>query len=468
MKTSTERGSGAGPSMSDPALMPAPEPLQCDVTTQRRIYLDNAATSFPKPPAVYEAMMRYARDVGASPGRGHYAESREGALIIQDCRQKIAKFLGSQTPQNIIFALNTSDALNLAIKGVTRAARLRHARSGGHFGDAPLRIVTTAIDHNSVLRPFFALAEEDAEVVHVPADPHTGVVAIDDVRASLTPGTTLLAINAVSNVTGAIQPVGDAAAICRTMNIPCLVDGAQALGHIPLTLRECDADLLAFPGHKGLLGPQGTGGLYVRPGFEDRLATTREGGTGSISELDAQPATMPERYEAGSHNTMGLAGLAEGVRWLATSGMPAVRTHELQLIEFMLEGLRAAGCRTWESTGSTGPLASLRLLGPTRAMHRTGTFSFVHDKLSPAEIAVILEQHFGILARAGLHCAPLAHRTLGTLTDTVGGRGAVRLSFGPFTTVDDILCAVHALTEASAASHTTHASDDHTIQQAHQ
>jgi cysteine desulfurase family protein len=426
-------------------------PVTHDSNPAHRIYLDNAATSFPKPPSVYDAMMRYARDIGASPGRGHYAESREGARIIQGCRQQVAAFIGGDELRNVIFTLNTSDALNLAIKGVARAARLRHAKSGGHFGDAPLRVVTTAIDHNSVLRPFFALAVEGATVAHVPADPRSGLVSIDNLRRAVTPDTTLVAINAVSNVTGAIQPVSDAAAVCRAMGVPCLVDAAQALGHTPFSLRECDADLLAFPGHKGLLGPQGTGGLYVRPGFEDRLATTREGGTGSISELDAQPMTMPERYEAGSHNTIGLAGLSEGVRWLAARGIDAIRAHEVELIALMLDQLRRAGCRMLDATLASafapGPLAALRLLGPTDLDQRTGTFSFVHDALTPAEIAMMLEQHSGILARAGLHCAPLAHQSLGTLGDAPTARGALRMSMGPFTTPDDIRAAVHALGE---------------------
>lgn len=417
---------------------------------QRRIYLDNAATSFPKPPAVHDAMMRYARDVGASPGRGHYEESREGARIIRECRRRIAEFLGGTEPSNVIFTLNTSDALNLAIKGVVRAARLRHARAGGHFGAAPLRVVTTAIDHNSVLRPFWALAEEGVEVVHVPADPETGIVAMDDLRRAMTSDTTLVAVNAVSNVTGAVQPVCEAAALCRSLGVACLVDAAQALGHIPLTLSECDADLLAFPGHKGLLGPQGTGGLYVRPGFEDRLATTREGGTGSISELDAQPHTMPERYEAGSHNTIGIAGLAEGVKWLQERGTEYMRAHEVELVTLMLHLLRSAGCRMHDVPEQAGPLRAMRLLGPTRVEDRVGTFSFVHDVLTPAEMAAMLEQHFGILARAGLHCAPLAHRTLGTLHEPGGARGALRLSIGPFTTAQDIHAAAHALSEISA------------------
>ncbi|MFO0831888.1 MAG: aminotransferase class V-fold PLP-dependent enzyme [Phycisphaerales bacterium] len=420
----------------------------------RRIYLDNAATSFPKPPAVYEAMQRYACRVGASPGRGHYAESREGARIIRECRRRVAEFIGGTCPDNVVFTLNTSDSLNLAIKGVVRAARMRHKKAGGHFGDAAVRVVTTAIDHNSVLRPFFALAEEGAEVIHVPADADTGIVAMDELRGAITRGTTLVAVNAVSNVTGAVQPVCEAAELCRSLGVPCLVDAAQALGHVPVSLHECDADLLAFPGHKGLLGPQGTGGLYVRPGFEDRLATTREGGTGSVSELDAQPTTMPERYEAGSHNTMGIAGLAEGVAWLQERGADALRGHEEQLITLMLELLASAGCRTHERAETSGALTSLRLLGPCCVEDRVSTFSFVHDFFSPAELAALLEQHFGILARAGLHCAPLAHRTLGTLSDSTRSRGALRMSMGPFTTEDDVRTAAQALCELCALDRT--------------
>jgi cysteine desulfurase family protein len=406
---------------------------------QRRIYLDNAATSFPKPAAVFEAMMRYGTQVGSSPGRGHYAESREGSRLIRQCRERINAFIGGTSSDHVVFALNTSDALNLAIKGVVRGERLR--RGAG----TPIRLVTTTMDHNSVLRPFAALAQEGAQVLHVGADRVSGEVDLAALKCALTPDTTLLAVNWVSNVTGTIQPVEVMCAMARAAGVPTLVDVAQGLGHVGFDARACGADMVAFPGHKGLLGPQGTGGLYIRPGFEPRIATTREGGTGSISELDDQPTTMPERYEAGSHNTIGIAGLSEGVAYLMQRGIDAVREHEVELMEAMLDGLRVHGCGVEGSEGS-GAMAGLRLLGFASCERRVGTFSLVHASLTSGEIAAMLEQHFGILARAGIHCAPRAHQTLGTL-DHAAGRGAIRMSVGPFVTRDDVAAAVDAMRE---------------------
>jgi len=397
----------------------------------RRIYLDNAATSFPKPPGVLEAMTRYGRDVGASPGRGHYAESREGAAIIRECRRRLNTLIGGEDPSHIVFTLNTSDALNLAIKGVARAHRLKHGPG------APLRLVTTAMDHNSVLRPFAALAQEGAAVTRVDADPTTGIIDLDALAAAVTPGTTLLAVNWVSNVTGTIQPIDRVCALAKSRGVPVLIDAAQGLGHVPFNAKQVGADVVAFPGHKGLLGPQGTGGLYIRPGFLDRIATTREGGTGSISELDDQPETMPERFEAGSHNTIGIAGLSEAAAWHLTRTVEASRRHEIEIIDRVLGSLDALAA------------AGLRLLGPTDPALRVATFSFVHDDFAPAELATILETNFGILVRAGIHCAPRAHETLGTL-GAVGDRGALRASFGPFNTAADADALVNALLQVCA------------------
>jgi cysteine desulfurase / selenocysteine lyase len=316
----------------------------------------------------------------------------------------------------------------------------------------PIRLVTTAMDHNSVLRPFAALAQEGAQIAHVSADPATGLVDLAKLRCVLTPDTTLFAVNWVSNVTGTIQPIAAMYEIARKAGVPVLVDVAQGLGHVAFDATALQADMVAFPGHKGLLGPQGTGGLYIRPGFASRVATTREGGTGSISELDDQPASMPERFEAGSHNTIGIVGLSEGVHFLTQRTMQSIREHEVLLMESMLDALRTAGCTTHETPATTGPMAALRLLGPTDTSMRVGTFSFVHATLSAAEIAAMLEQHFGVLARAGIHCAPRAHEALGTL-DHAAGRGAVRLSLGPFVTRDDVMTAVHALREICEESH---------------
>lgn len=405
----------------------------------RRLYLDNAATSFPKPPGVIDAMVSYATTVGASPGRGQYAESREGAAVIRRCRERLARLLNAEDPSRIVFTLNTTDALNLAIKGVVRGARLRG------MSPASLRVVTTAMDHNSVLRPFHALAEEGVRVDHVPADATTGIVSPADVARVLDDGppALLLAANMASNVGGTIQPVAEFGRLCRARGVLFLVDAAQALGHIPVRVSEIQPDLLAFPGHKGLLGPQGTGGLYLRPGVEEFVATTREGGTGSWSEHDEHPRTMPERYEAGSHNTAGLAGLAAAAEWILAQGVDALRAHELDLITLTLRRLRELGVRhpDWPMGDALGdaPCAAMRLVGPADPAQRVGVFALAHDDLDPAEIAAILDTRFGILVRTGLTCAPGAHRTFGTLSG-----GVVRFSFGPFLTRDD----VHTLSDA--------------------
>lgn len=405
-----------------------------------RIYLDNAATSFPKPPGVYDAMLRYATELGASPGRGQYHESREGARLIRQCRERLCRLINGEDPSHVVFALNTSDALNLAIKGVAR--RWKQAHPG-----RPMRVITTAMDHNSVLRPYRALEEDGAEVVYIDAAPDTGVVAPSAVCHAITEHTALVAVNMASNVGGTLQPVGKIGQVCRKFDVPYLVDAAQSLGHVPVDVQELRADLLAFPGHKGLMGPQGTGGLYIRPAVMPRLATTREGGTGSWSEDDAQPGTMPERFEAGSHNTAGLVGLSEAVQWILDRGIEAMREHELGLIECALDGLREGGCRGTGWPGTGGPLDGFRLLGPTHAPARVGVFALVHDSLDPGEMAAIMEASFGILVRSGLTCAPGAHRTFGSL----GRGGALRFSLGPFVTHENVETLLGALRQIGAA-----------------
>ena len=410
-----------------------------------RLYLDNSATSFPKPPGVYEAMLDYATRVGASPGRGFYAESREGARLLRRTRELINRFINGENPDHVVFALNTSDALNIAIKGIVRQRRL----TAPGF---PFHLVTTALDHNSVLRPFHALVEDgDIEWTVLPGQRGTGRVSAEDVAAAIRPNTTLVAIVHASNVAGTLQPIAEIGRVCREKSVPFLVDAAQSLGHVPVDVQRMNIDLLAFPGHKGLLGPQGTGGLYIRPGVEQIMATWREGGTGHLSEHAVQPDDMPQKFEAGSHNTAGLVGLGAAVQWLLDRGIDHLRAHELELIELFMGELRAAGVRfTDAAPANAGPLSSLTLLGPSRAADRVAVFSFIHDSLAPGEFAAILESQFGILARSGLTCAPHAHELFGT-HPAQGGQGAFRLSFGPFITREDVLRAVDALKAVCAS-----------------
>jgi cysteine desulfurase/selenocysteine lyase len=410
--------------------------------TDRRIYLDNAATSFPKPQAVHDAMARYATDLGASPGRGSYRESVQGGQLIAQCRTRLARLFNCPSPDHIVFTLNCSDALNLAIKGIAKSERERKLAAGD---TTPIHMITTAMDHNSVLRPLNALAAEPfeprVEWTCVQADPATGLVDPVDLRAALRANTALVATVHASNVSGTLQPIAGFGEVCRDAGVPLLVDAAQSAGRLPIDVGADGIDLLAAPGHKHLLGPLGTGLLAIRPGLESRLAPLREGGTGTVSELDVHPETMPDRYEPGSHNTIGIVGLSEGVAWIAERGIDALWAHERALVE-----------RACDALADTARYPGLTLIGSPTPDHRVGVFSVTHDALPPADLANILESEFGVLTRAGIHCAPRAHANF----QTVDTGGATRLSVGPFTSTEDLETALDALAEICA--HTATAS----------
>ncbi|MEM9064728.1 MAG: aminotransferase class V-fold PLP-dependent enzyme [Planctomycetota bacterium] len=400
----------------------------------RRLYLDNAATSFPKPGVVTEAMMRYATECGASPGRGSYAEAQDAARVLWSCRERLTTLINGDHADRpgdaVVFTLNTSDALNLAIKGIVRQRRMKSPSERVH-------LVTTAMDHNSVLRPFNALSESgEVEWTCVPVDPSTGLVDPQELRRAIRPDTALVAVVHASNVSGTIQPIAEIGSVCRECAVPLLVDAAQSIGHVAIDVEAMGIDLLAFPGHKGLLGPLGTGGLYIRPGLERLIATTREGGTGSLSEDDTHPLTMPDRFESGSHNTVGIAGLDAALGWILGRGPDSLFEHERELTKQMLTLLADA---------SSFP--GLKLIGPALPAQRTCVFAVVHDTATPHEMAMELEAGFGVLARAGIHCAPRAHKSFGTLSRD----GALRISFGPFVQPEDVRYAADALSEVCRA-----------------
>lgn len=412
---------------------------------ERRLYLDNAATSFPKPAAVHGAMLDYATRLGTTPGRAQYAESREGGRIIRRCRERLNQFFGGDSPDHFVFTLNCTDALNLAIKGVVQHRRRTEPAR-------PVHLVATALDHNSVLRPLNAVARDGVSWSCVEAAASDGRIDPADVERAITPDTVLVICNHASNVTGVIQHIAEIGARCRRRGVLVMADVAQSAGHVPIDIRAMSIDLLAFPGHKGLLGPLGTGGLYITPGLESRIDPLREGGTGTRSEADTQPEFMPDKFEPGSHNAVGIAGLSEAIAFHLDRGIAESRAHEVELMTAMLDGLRAGGARIHpEAPGWTcdGPLSDLTLYGPARPDDRIGVFSLTHRWADPATVANLLESKHHILVRAGLHCAPRAHRTIGTLgtRDETGPAGAVRLSFGPFIEGLDIHRVIDALGE---------------------
>lgn len=382
-------------------------------------YFDNAATSFPKPPVVLDAMVAYTKHCGASPGRGAYMQAGEATGLLDTCRSQLCELVHAPENSNCVFTLNCTDALNLAITGIAQ-----HFLTRGE----PVHIVTTAMDHNSVLRPLHALENQGVTHTVVPADPKTGIVAPFDIANALTKDTKVVAVAHGSNVTGTIQDIEAIGNICGT--IPFLVDAAQTIGHTPIDTEKMHIDLLAFPGHKGLLGPLGTGGLIMKPGIEHILSPIRTGGTGSQSELPVQPMTMPDKYESGSHNMLGIAGLVASTRWILDTGVDALHRKERALTKLFLDEMKQ--------------IKGVRIAGPQTPEYRCGVFSLVFEAC-PHEIAKQLELEFRVCTRSGLHCAPFAHQTIGT--DTLGG--TLRISFGPFHNEEDVTFLTQAIKACS-------------------
>ena len=365
------------------------------------IYLDYAATSFPKPDAVVRAVANTMHYCGANPGRsGHRLSIAAGSLVMQ-AREALAQYLNVSDPFQIIFCLNCTDALNTAIGGVLRA--------GDH-------VVTTYYEHNSVLRPLHTLEKRGQISLSLVAPREDGRIHPEDIASVLRPNTRLVVVNYVSNVTGRIQPVSQIVQLSHAHGALCLVDGAQAAGHLPLDVGQLQADLVAMPGHKGLLGPQGTGVLYVREGL--MLESIRQGGTGSESQLMLQPDDMPDRLEAGTLNLPGIAGLLAGIRFLQA------HANELHAQQAFHADLLASGLRD---------IPGIQVYTPEGLAGRAGVVAFNLGQVDSGEVADLLDRDYNIACRAGMHCAPLVHRFLGT-----ENQGAVRLSVGWATTRQEI------------------------------
>ncbi|GIW92013.1 MAG: cysteine desulfurase [Pirellulaceae bacterium] len=383
--------------------------------TRRRVYLDNAATSWPKPPAVYEAVCRYMRDNGAAMGRGVYACAQEVGRTVAALRRRLARLLGVSHPERVLFAFNGTDALNIALHGVLRP--------GDH-------VVTTDTEHNSVLRPLRFLEKyRGIEVTYVACD-ECGRITAEAILAAVRDNTRLLAINHVSNVTGTIQPIHEILAKLGDHPALRLIDAAQSVGHLPLHFDQWKLDFLACSGHKGLLGPLGTGVLAVSQRAAEELLPFREGGTGSYSDHEEQPEVLPDRFESGNHNVPGLVGLERASAYVEERGVDALRKHELHLTGYLLQHF--------------SEMPAVTVYGPATLEERVGVVSFSVAGFDPQELASLLDAEFAIEVRSGLHCAPRLHRRLGTLQRG----GTVRVSFGPFNTPEDVDVLLKALHDA--------------------
>ncbi|MBR1820199.1 MAG: aminotransferase class V-fold PLP-dependent enzyme [Clostridia bacterium] len=374
------------------------------------IYFDNAATSHPKPKAVVDAAVRAMTEFNANPGRSGHRAALAAARQVLDTRERLAGLINAPDPMSVIHCFNCTDALNLAIKGSL------------HAGD---HVIATQLEHNSVLRVLATLAARERITLTLVAPRPDGFVDPGDIRAALTDKTALIACTHASNVTGAIQPVAAIGQVAKQCGARYLIDGAQALGAMPVDVQALSCEMYAFPGHKSLLGPQGTGGLYIAPGV--RLLPLREGGTGSSSDSMLQPDELPERYESGTVNLPGIAGLGAGCAYVAEN-LAQIMMHERELAQALYEGLAA--------------MEGITLYSPAREAERAGIVCFNVADLSSSQVSDALAQR-DIAVRGGLHCAPGAHRVLGTLR-----RGAVRASVGhanTFEEVDQFLEAVRAM-----------------------
>ncbi|MGV8075549.1 MAG: aminotransferase class V-fold PLP-dependent enzyme [Syntrophobacteraceae bacterium] len=368
------------------------------------IYFDNAATSWPKPPEVAEAMTHFLTNVGASPGRSGHRPALEAGRIVYRTREAIADLFHAPDPLRVVFSHNVTEALNLALIGLLRP--------GDH-------VITGSMEHNSMMRPLRELERRGLELSVVRCSSQ-GLLAPDDVKAVIRPNSKMIALNHASNVVGTIQPVAEIGEIARQYGLLFLIDAAQSAGAYPIDMQTECIDLLGFTGHKSLYGPTGTGGLV----FGERVDVARlrpliRGGTGSRSEEEEQPGFLPDMAESGTANAVGLAGLLAGLRWIKDRGVARIRQHELLLTQQLIDGLRN--------------VRGVTVYGLRDAECRTATVSFNIRGLEPSEVGLRLDDDFGILCRVGLHCAPAAHKTLNTFPV-----GTVRFGLGAFNTSEEV------------------------------
>ncbi len=380
------------------------------------IYLDNAATSWPKPPGVAEAMLHFLQHIGANPGRSAHRQAIAAGRVVYEAREAVAQLFNAPDPLHVVFGANVTEALNLALYG--------YLRPGDH-------VITSSMEHNSVMRPLRALEHTGVQLTVVSCTPE-GFLDPADVEVAIRPNTVLIALNQASNVVGTLLPVAEVAAIARHHGLILLVDAAQTGGAYPVNMQADGIDLLAFTGHKSLYGPMGTGGLIIGERVDiERLKPIKRGGTGSRSEQEEQPDFLPDMCESGTPNAVGLAGLTAGIKWVIAQGVDTIRAHEVALTRQLIAGLQA--------------IPGVTVYGGQEADRQTATVSFNITDKSPAEVGLRLDKEHNVMCRVGLHCAPAAHKTIGTFPV-----GTVRFGMAALSTSKEVqtaLAAVRVLAE---------------------
>ena len=374
------------------------------------IYLDNASTSFPKAPTVATAMSDYITNRGININRGSYALAYDVEDIIYTTRQRLNTLFNGHDPSHVIFTQNVTMSLNMVIKGLLKA--------GDH-------VLVSSMEHNAVMRPLTQLLDKGITFDIIPCD-KTGSIQLESMDSLIRPNTVAMIINHASNVCGTIQPLESIGPICKAHNLQFIVDAAQTAGVIPIDVKACHIDALCFTGHKGLLGPQGIGGIILTKEMAQTLTPLIAGGTGSFSHLETMPTHMPDTFEAGTLNLPGIIGLNEGLAYIESQGMENIHNHELALTQSFLEGLQS--------------IDGINIVGKQNIQDRTAVVSITIDGMDPASIAYELESNYHIMTRVGLHCAPRAHQTLETYPE-----GTVRFSFGYANTHKDVETALSAL-----------------------
>lgn len=382
----------------------------------RKIYVDNSSTTFPKPKEVGDAVYDYLTNIGANVGRGNYQSSYSTSRIVYETRELICEMFNFDEPRNVVFTTNITESLNVILKGFLK--------KGEH-------VIITSMEHNAVIRPIHTLLNKGINYSIVPCNKQ-GLINLKDLEKSINSSTKLILVTHVSNVSGSIMPIDEIAAIAKKYNIYYVIDSAQSAGILPINFNDLRLAALPLTGHKGLLGPQGIGAIILREDFAAKLDTLKEGGTGSFSEALIQPDILPDKFESGTLNVPGIIGLNASLKWIKARGIENIYEHEKLLGKIFLDNVMN--------------IKGVNLYGSKDINNRLSVFSINMDNIDASEAAYILDSEYGIMTRCGLHCSPLAHKTLGTFPE-----GTIRLSLGYFNTKDDIEYISKALNDISKA-----------------